>query len=73
MMMWELKKMLYRSKQKTMKIVSIVIPFPEPELLTGPGSVKKLAQKIKEKGLKHVLVVTDKILMKLKVPAGLLE
>jgi alcohol dehydrogenase class IV len=72
-MIWELKKMLYRSKQKTMKIVSIVIPFPEPELLTGPGSVRKLAEKIKEKGIKHVLVVTDKILMKLKVPAGLLE
>ncbi|MCU0597763.1 MAG: iron-containing alcohol dehydrogenase [Desulfobacterales bacterium] len=72
-MIWELKKKLYRSKQQVMKIAAMVIPIPEPELLTGAGSVKKLADKIKEKGLKHVLVVTDKVLMSLKVPAVLLE
>jgi len=72
-MIWELKKKLYRSKQKVMKIAATVLPIPEPQLLIGPGSVKKLADRIKEKGLKHVLVVTDKVLMNLKVPDSLLE
>lgn len=72
-MIWTLKKRLYRTQQRVMKTASMIIPFPIPMLLTGAGSVKNLAMNIKVRGLKNVLVVTDKILMDLKVPESFLE
>ncbi|MBW1892538.1 MAG: iron-containing alcohol dehydrogenase [Deltaproteobacteria bacterium] len=72
-MFWELKKRAYRVQHKVMKTASTIIPFPQPVLLTGPGSVKKLAENIRIRGLKNVLVVTDKVLMQLKLADGLLE
>jgi len=72
-MIWEIKKGFYRAQQKVMKVAATVIPFPVPVLLTGPGSVRKLAENISIRGLKKVLVVTDKILMDLKLPQGLLD
>ncbi len=73
MNVWEVKKKLYRVQQRVMKVASTVIPFPIPVLLTGPGSVKKLAENIRIRGLKHVLVVTDGVLMKMKLLDGLLK
>lgn len=70
---WNVKKRLYRTQHLTMKMVSRVMPFPVPVLLTGAGSVKSLAENIKVRGVKNALVVTDKVLMDLKVPEGLLE
>jgi len=72
-MLWELKKRAYRVQHQVMKTASMVLPFPIPLLLTGPGSVKKLAENIRIRGLKNVLVVTDKVLMDLKLLDGLLE
>ena len=72
-MIWTLKKKLYRVQHGVMKIASEVIPFPVPVLLTGPGSVKKLAENIRARGIKKVLVVTDKILTGLKLTEGLLQ
>jgi len=72
-MIWTLKKGFYRTQQRVMKTASAIIPFPVPMLLSGAGSVNNLAVNIKVRGLKHVLVVTDKILMDLKVPEGFLE
>ncbi len=72
-MIWELKKKAYRVQHRVMKAASTVLPFPTPLLLTGPGSVKKLAENIRIRGIKHVLVVTDSVLMKLKLLDGLLE
>jgi alcohol dehydrogenase len=72
-MIWELKKGLYRAQQRVMKVAATVIPFPVPVLLTGAGSVRKLAENISIRGLKKVLIVTDKILMDLKLPQGLLD
>ncbi len=71
-MIWNVKKRLYRTQHRTMKVVATVIPFPVPVLLTGAGSVKSLAENVKVRGVKHALVVTDKVLMKLKVPESLL-
>ncbi len=71
-MIWTLKKRMYRVQHGVMKVVADVFPFPVPALLTGPGSVKKLAENIRIRGLKHVLVVTDKVLMNLKLPDGFL-
>jgi len=61
-MIWNVKKGLYRTQQRVMKTASMILPFPVPVLLTGPGSVKKLAENIKVRRLKNVLVVTDKVL-----------
>jgi len=72
-MIWTLKKKAYRAQQKVMKVASTVLPFPVPVLLTGAGSVRKLAENIRVRGLKTVLVVTDKVLMDLRLPEGLLE
>ncbi len=72
-MIWTVKKRLYRTQQQVMKVASAVIPFPIPVLLTGPGSVKNLAENLKVRGLKNVLLVTDKILMDLKLPESLLD
>jgi len=71
-MTWTLKKTGYRVFQKVMKLASKIIPFPIPVLLTGPGSVMMLAQNIKARGIKHVLVVTDKVLTDLRLLDGFL-
>ena len=71
-MMWTLKKKAYRAQQRLMKAAVYILPFREPELLTGPGSVTTLAENIKARGLTNILVVTDKMLMELKLLEGLL-
>ena len=71
-MLWTVKKALYRTQQRVMKVTATVLPFPIPGLLTGPGSVKQLAENISVRGLKKILVVTDKVLMGLDLPRTLL-
>ena len=72
-MIWTIKKGMYRTQQRVMKVAAVVLPFPVPALLTGPGSVRQLADNISVRGLKHVLVVTDRVLTDLKLPQGMLE
>lgn len=62
----------YRTQHKVMKYLAMVLPFPVPDILQGPGSVKKLARRIQADGVHHVLVVTDKILMSLSLLDGFL-
>ena len=69
--MWQLKKAWYRTYQKVMKIALFAFDWSEPELLEGPGAIKQLPDLIKSKGLKNVLVVTDKGLMGLHLLDGL--
>ncbi|MCM1544092.1 MAG: iron-containing alcohol dehydrogenase [Ruminococcus sp.] len=69
--MWQLKKAYYRAFQKVMKIAMYVFDWSEPELLEGPGAIKQLPDLIKSKGLKNVLIVTDKGLMGLHLLDGL--
>ncbi len=71
-MKWTLKKAAYRAYQKMMKPAINIIPFPVPVLLSGPGSVMMLAENIKARGIKNVLVVTDKVLTELKLLEGFL-
>lgn len=72
-MIWTVKKGLYRAQHRAMKVVSMVVPFPVPVLLTGPGSIKSLAENVKVRGVKHAMVVTDKVLMDLKLPQTMLD
>jgi alcohol dehydrogenase len=68
---WALKKVLFRSVQWVMKYAAKILPFPVPVILTGSGSVKTLVENIKARGIGNVLVVTDKVLMDLKLLDGL--
>lgn len=71
--MWALNKMYYRSYQQVLKVAMYCMPWKEPFLLSGAGSIKKLPDLIKEKGLSIVLVVTDPGLMKLHLLDGLFD
>jgi alcohol dehydrogenase class IV len=72
-MLFALKKAMYRAQQRTMKLAATVLPFPVPVLLTGPGSVRQLAENLSVRGLRQVLVVTDRVLMGIGLPRPLLE
>ncbi len=67
------EKAFCRVYQKVFFLFQCCLDWSEPQLLTGPGAVKKLPALIKEKGLKKVLVVTDKGLTGLGLPNGLYE
>ena len=62
-MLWTLKKCWYRLYQRVFKVAMCFMDWSEPKLLEGVGSVLKLPEFIKEKGLTKILVVTDKGLM----------
>ena len=49
------------------------MPWRQPELLQGPGSVKRLPSLIKSKGFAKVLIVTDGMLPKLGLLNSLYE
>lgn len=66
-------KMYCRIYQAVFKIGMYLIPWGMPETLEGAGAVKKLPDLIKKKGYNKVLVVTDKVLMDLGLPKGMLE
>lgn len=61
--MWAMKVAYYRAFQKVMKIFMMFLDWSEPQLLTGPGAIKKLPGVIKDKGINNVMIVTDKGLM----------
>ncbi len=67
-----LKEKFFRTYQAVFKVTATILPYPVPGLLTGPGSVKQLAENISVRGLKRVLLVTDKDLMGLGLPNGFL-
>ncbi len=72
-MIWTAKKKMYRVYTALMKVVSKILNFPAPALLTGPGSVKLLAENIKALGIRNLLFVTDENLTKLKLTDSLLR
>lgn len=63
MMFWELKKCYYRIYQTAFKVAMNFLDWSEPQLLEGKGSILKLPEFVKSKGINKVLVVTDKGLM----------
>ena len=62
-----MKKLYYRFVQNVLKLAMCFFDWSEPTLLEGSGAILKLPSLIKEKGIKRVLVVTDKGLMSLKL------
>ena len=53
-------KAYYRAYQGAFKVAMHVFDWSEPEMLEGPGAIKRLPKFIKNKGITNVLVVTDK-------------
>ncbi|NMP37728.1 MAG: iron-containing alcohol dehydrogenase [Clostridiales bacterium] len=68
-----LKKAGCRIYQAVFRSVVKVLDWTEPQLIKGAGSIKKLPETVKSKGVKKVLVVTDKGLMALHLLDGLFE
>lgn len=66
-MLWELKMCWYRIYQGAFKLAMNFLDWSEPQLLEGKGSVLRLPEFIKSKGINKVLVVTDKGLMSLNL------
>lgn len=64
-MLWTLKKCWYRIYQRVFKVAMCFMDWSAPQLLEGAGSVLRLPELIKSKGVKKVLVVTDKGLIAL--------
>lgn len=68
-----LKKLWYLVFQFFFNLICYILPWRQPEILDGAGSVKKLPALIKSKGINKVLVVTDAQLMKIGLPLPLLD
>lgn len=62
-----------RAYQAAFRVGAYLLPWREPELITGAGTVKTLPSIIKAKGIKNVLVVTDQGLTKLGLHNSLIE
>lgn len=72
-MVWQIQKPLLRLKQSVFKAALPFMQPPCPKLLSGTGMVKQLPEVVKKEGITNVLVVTDKVLMDLGLPKGLLD
>ena len=68
-----LSKVYCRTFQACLKLGHYFLGYRTPETKEGPGSVKKLPEFIRAKGIDNVLVVTDSSLMKLGLPNAMLE
>ena len=66
-------KAFCRVYQRVIFLVEFFLPWGEPEMLTGPGSIKKLPEFVKSKGVDNVLIVTDKGLTSLGLLDSLFE
>lgn len=64
-MLWTIKKIWYRVFQFVFTSAMYLMPWRQPELLSGPGSIKKLPEFIKSKGVNNVLIVTGGVLRRL--------
>ena len=62
-----------RAYQTVFRGAAYLIPWREPELITGAGTVKTLPSIIKAKGINNVLIVTDKGITKLGLYNSLVE
>lgn len=67
----QINHMLYRSFHFVLKYAQHVIP--SPDIISGSGAVNDLAVRMKSDGVKKAILVTDKVLMELGLPQGLLD
>lgn len=72
-MLWTLKKIWYRIFQFCLTRGEYLMPWRQPELLEGAGSIRRLPALVKSKGFSKVLIVTDGMLPKLGLLNSLYE
>lgn len=70
--MGTIRNLAYRAFQVGMRVGTCFLDFSPPELLEGPGCVRRLPALVKSKGIGKVLVVADKELARLGLLAPLL-
>ena len=70
--MMPFRKPLLRTLKTTMACSMYLLPPQESALLQGAGSVKKLPALIRAQGIHKPLIVTDPMLMEIKLLDGLL-
>jgi alcohol dehydrogenase class IV len=58
--MWLVKKFFIRILSKFIGFMMRRIDLPEPELISGPGSLNQLPALVQSKGVRSVLLVSDK-------------
>ena len=68
-MIWTLKKVYYRTVQAVVRTGTKLVKFKENKLVSGAGSVNKLADIIKEQHIDKALIIVSKTIMK----SGLLD
>ncbi len=68
--MW--KVMLYRLAQVAVRLVAPLMPWHEPDLLTGEGCIERLPERLKADGVHKPLLVTGPMLRRLGAADGLL-
>ena len=66
-------KAFSRVYQPTFRVAMCAFNWEEPEMLEGPGAIRRLPEFIKSKGLRKVLIVTDKGLMGIGLLNSLFE
>ncbi|MGI6211858.1 MAG: iron-containing alcohol dehydrogenase [Anaerovoracaceae bacterium] len=59
--------------QGAMKAGNYMLGYKMPEYIEGPGSIRRIASFMKEKGAKDVLIVTDENIRRLGLLDGMLE
>ena len=62
-----------RLRHGIFKIVSKILVLPEPEVISGPGSITQIPELLKKQGIDNVLVVTDAELVKIGLAEKLLS
>ncbi len=68
-----MKAIYSRLRHYIFKVVTRILPFPEPETVTGPGSIARVAGLLKEKGIERVLIVTDSDIVRIGLIDNLLH
>lgn len=69
--MFPLRKPLLRTLKTIMAWFMYLVPWQEGIVLQGPGSIRQLPAFIRKEGVKKPLVITDAVLIKMKLLAGL--
>ena len=67
------QKLWYRTYQKTIYAVSPFLNWRQPQLLKFDRGIADLPKFIKDKGYDSVLLVTDPMLMQLKMPQPIID
>ncbi len=71
--MKRLRKIYCRTFQGIFKYALYLMPWRKPKLISGENSFDEMAEIIKSKGYDTVLIVTDQMIMKLKLIDPLIE